>query len=707
MFFCPRCLLNRYGEEVEKVNQLAQWKCPKCRDICNCSNCRKKRGLEATGILANMSKAAGFTSVSDLLQKNPNAKRPPSASLQAPGAKAPKQAAGEAKPKAQKKKEPKPEAAPDLIDDELLGARPHSMPEREAVRMHRVSDEVSDMRWPPDLAHTVDLPPDCSAGDLAEVLEFLKVFGEQTGTAGISLSFAAVELLQPATEAGHSAYTREERSVAGHVHMRLLDLVRSDWGIRDSVGIHGWQPVMAQYLRQDRLHGLAALDRLSGASSAGCAAAAAAQLPNDHEVDAAVASPGAVAAAVGGDQESEGEDSLLMFPAGGYWALQPGTRLRMLRSLCFDALETRAIRQCMEDAMGAAAEEDKGRREELAAAKREAREAWQKQRDKQIALLLASGSGSGLTIEEQRSLMDRSWAKVDAEAAATAAPQLPGSGAAMAFPAAVRILPLGRDRSGALFWKLACCPVLAGSADAAVLMASEFRAADSDEWSVISDAATLAKSLDGRGRREAGLLRALEAGYDLGATKSGPAAGGVKSGAPPAAAAKIGNGKNVAAATTGTVDTAGTGKAAAGKAGAGKKAAAKAGAAESLAATKPAAMATKEAASVSAGQIGAADVAPAKAGAQKAKVTPAEKASQDAAAAKAKPGRKRAAAVLTAKPENGAAGAAQTAAAEPAEDAGNCDNAAAKAKPMKRQRKGAAENAAGPGKRLTRSQAAA
>jgi len=42
----------------------------------------QKRGLEATGILANMSKAAGFTSVSQLLQKNPNAKRPPSASQQ-------------------------------------------------------------------------------------------------------------------------------------------------------------------------------------------------------------------------------------------------------------------------------------------------------------------------------------------------------------------------------------------------------------------------------------------------------------------------------------------------------------------------------------------------------------------------------------------------------------------------------------------------
>ncbi len=41
----------------------------------------QKRGLAATGILAGMSKAAGFSSVSDLLQKNPEAKRPPIPSL--------------------------------------------------------------------------------------------------------------------------------------------------------------------------------------------------------------------------------------------------------------------------------------------------------------------------------------------------------------------------------------------------------------------------------------------------------------------------------------------------------------------------------------------------------------------------------------------------------------------------------------------------
>lgn len=35
----------------------------------------QKRGLEATGILANVCKTAGFGSVSDLLEKNPSAKR--------------------------------------------------------------------------------------------------------------------------------------------------------------------------------------------------------------------------------------------------------------------------------------------------------------------------------------------------------------------------------------------------------------------------------------------------------------------------------------------------------------------------------------------------------------------------------------------------------------------------------------------------------
>lgn len=35
--------------------------------------------------------------------------------------------------------------------------------------------------------------------------------------------------------------------------------------------------------------------------------------------------------------------------------------------------------------------------------------------------------------------------------------------AASALPAAVRIMPLGEDRRGVLYWKLQCSPILAGA----------------------------------------------------------------------------------------------------------------------------------------------------------------------------------------------------------------------------------------------------
>ncbi|KAI8541812.1 hypothetical protein RHMOL_Rhmol08G0091200 [Rhododendron molle] len=65
--FCHKCLLNRYGEKAEEVAVLKDWSCPKCRGICNCSFCMKKRGHQPTGILVHTAKATGFSSVSQLL----------------------------------------------------------------------------------------------------------------------------------------------------------------------------------------------------------------------------------------------------------------------------------------------------------------------------------------------------------------------------------------------------------------------------------------------------------------------------------------------------------------------------------------------------------------------------------------------------------------------------------------------------------------
>ncbi|KAB2001320.1 hypothetical protein ES319_D12G293900v1 [Gossypium barbadense] len=65
--FCHKCLLNRYGEKAEEVALLNDWTCPRCRGICNCSFCMKKRGHQPTGVLVHAAKANGFASVSDML----------------------------------------------------------------------------------------------------------------------------------------------------------------------------------------------------------------------------------------------------------------------------------------------------------------------------------------------------------------------------------------------------------------------------------------------------------------------------------------------------------------------------------------------------------------------------------------------------------------------------------------------------------------
>ncbi|KAJ7971202.1 Zinc-finger domain of monoamine-oxidase A repressor R1 protein [Quillaja saponaria] len=65
--YCRKCLLNRYGEKKQEVDLLNDWKCPKCRGICNCSICMKKRGFNPTGPLVHTAKASGFSSVSELI----------------------------------------------------------------------------------------------------------------------------------------------------------------------------------------------------------------------------------------------------------------------------------------------------------------------------------------------------------------------------------------------------------------------------------------------------------------------------------------------------------------------------------------------------------------------------------------------------------------------------------------------------------------
>ena len=69
--FCGDCLWMRYGENVDEVmaedGSRAAWVCPPCRDLCNCSFCRSRKGWCPTGTLYRRAVAEGYRSVAHYL----------------------------------------------------------------------------------------------------------------------------------------------------------------------------------------------------------------------------------------------------------------------------------------------------------------------------------------------------------------------------------------------------------------------------------------------------------------------------------------------------------------------------------------------------------------------------------------------------------------------------------------------------------------
>ncbi|KAG2386616.1 hypothetical protein C9374_002360 [Naegleria lovaniensis] len=70
--FCESCLKNRYGEELGEVVKNPDWKCPICRGICNCSNCRRKAGKNPISITTREALKSGYQSVHEMLVDRSN-----------------------------------------------------------------------------------------------------------------------------------------------------------------------------------------------------------------------------------------------------------------------------------------------------------------------------------------------------------------------------------------------------------------------------------------------------------------------------------------------------------------------------------------------------------------------------------------------------------------------------------------------------------
>ncbi|VFQ73718.1 unnamed protein product [Cuscuta campestris] len=64
---CGDCLYMRYGENVIEANENPNWTCPVCRDICNCSRCRRGKGWAPTGAIYNKVSSIGYKSVAHYL----------------------------------------------------------------------------------------------------------------------------------------------------------------------------------------------------------------------------------------------------------------------------------------------------------------------------------------------------------------------------------------------------------------------------------------------------------------------------------------------------------------------------------------------------------------------------------------------------------------------------------------------------------------
>ncbi|KAK7057235.1 zf-4CXXC-R1 domain-containing protein [Favolaschia claudopus] len=70
--YCRACLKNRYSEDLDaikahnattsaqssRIGEPYDYKCPRCRDLCNCSRCRKAKGLDPTGKFVNSTNVA-------------------------------------------------------------------------------------------------------------------------------------------------------------------------------------------------------------------------------------------------------------------------------------------------------------------------------------------------------------------------------------------------------------------------------------------------------------------------------------------------------------------------------------------------------------------------------------------------------------------------------------------------------------------------
>lgn len=447
--FCPRCLLNRYNEVVEKVIKYKVWKCPKCRQVCNCSFCRKKQGLEATGILADIAKSAGFGSVSQLLEKNPHIKR-----SRDDAGKGNNKQNENSFDRQRKRSLPLPTARgrQDFvgIDDCKLKRRKQSMPVPIDLKIHSIEDG------------SFDVPKGIDDTKLVCILEFFSTFGSTIEIDNICLPSIAKSLLCKQT-------TSQKRDLVIKDALSKLKVIICNWfGDCDPEELSWDDWVVDRYTRKCRV--------------------------------------GSNAEASSEIQSKRRSERSCVKKQKTFWSLDSAQRIDVVYSMIHEALECGPIVDVIEQNVhkGDLSEPQKIEIERI---KKEIKAEQEKHKQRFIAELISSHQVNNLSAEKQQEIIHK--ARSDSTAAISEENKarlrwLSSSEYLKTHPSARRVA-LGQDRDGTYYYSLSCAQTITGSSSGIVCISES-----KNTQTYFDDINGLQDALDVSGEKEGILAMALK-----------------------------------------------------------------------------------------------------------------------------------------------------------------------------------------------------
>ncbi|KAL3137478.1 hypothetical protein ABBQ38_004767 [Trebouxia sp. C0009 RCD-2024] len=448
-------------EDKRQCTTCNQQFCPKCLTNRYGVEQEQKAGLAPTGILATTAKSLGFASVAELLKANPDAAQAVQAAKEVKSSQASRSedAAAEGQKRTPTKGMTKrknvdacQEAPAGALPDQELPPRLKPMPAAQILALQKPSGQGA--WWPQALPQSLALPADCAAGDLLEVLEFVQVFGHHLSCRENSAAALAAELLQNCS-AGMDGQGERSSSPLGHLHIQLLSVLSKAQEEKVRVTSRNWHHELCQRF----LH---VAPKPDGASMTEEAAG-----QGLSEGRAEEAAPAAAGQGGGG---------------GG---------------------------QHVEAAMEESTTEDRLQREAAAERRKQARTDIKRLQEQEIALLIASGQGEGMTLEEQKTKLAAARAK--AQGALGNAPSGEASLGSSGGSRGVRGVPLGSDREGACYWRLKAADAFGGGL--LVQSGSRDSTGNEEEWGLQRDTTAVTAALDARGICEGPLKKSIIAAF--------------------------------------------------------------------------------------------------------------------------------------------------------------------------------------------------